>query len=343
MAHRSGKTGGDSVGPQVGDAGRPAGAGLGADRPLDHLHVPVPPLLEALVQVDEALGHLGRLAVVAVHLDQRPLELLRPLAGHVVALGRQVGEERVEQRRAGHGGLDSPAGVAALGVVGEHVAVAPAEHRLELPELGGLEAAGGVEPAPEAEELAGRHRLQDVDLRDGHLEDREHAPQGVQHVGRVARHHPALQVGHLVQQLLEPQLVHLVDDDEQHLVVLVGARALGARARRRGPGTTCTSGRETDRAWPSPRRAATPRGHARAAYGASAGRLPVRLGGRPVAPVVVCTRRPSSSTLYAVGTRAPLSSTAHGASTVPMTSPDAASSMTTDPCAPRANSAPANS
>jgi hypothetical protein len=38
-----------------------------------------------------------------------------------------------------------------------------------------------------------------------------------------------LQVRALVQQLLEPELVDLVDDDEQELVVLGGARALGAQ------------------------------------------------------------------------------------------------------------------
>ena len=37
-----------------------------------------------------------------------------------------------------------------------------------------------------------------------------------------------LQVRELVEQLLEPQLVHLVDDDEEDLVVLVRARPLGA-------------------------------------------------------------------------------------------------------------------
>jgi len=37
---------------------------------------------------------------------------------------------------------------------------------------------------------------------------------------------PALQVRELVEQLLEPELVHLVDDDEEHLVVLVRARVL---------------------------------------------------------------------------------------------------------------------
>ena len=40
---------------------------------------------------------------------------------------------------------------------------------------------------------------------------------------------PALQVRTLVQQLLEPELIDLVDDDEQELVVLGGARALGAQ------------------------------------------------------------------------------------------------------------------
>ena len=36
----------------------------------------------------------------------------------------------------------------------------------------------------------------------------------------------ALEVRELVEQLLEPELVHLVDDDEEHLVVLVRARPL---------------------------------------------------------------------------------------------------------------------
>src|SRR5204862_2254687 len=47
-------------------------------------------------------------------------------------------------------------------------------------------------------------------------------------MGGVAGLEQRLQVGQLVEQLLEPQLVDLVDDDEQELVVLVGAWALGA-------------------------------------------------------------------------------------------------------------------
>src|SRR5687767_6765246 len=59
----------------------PAGAGPRADRALDHLHVVVAPLHDPLVEVDEALGHLGRLAVVAVRLDQSRLHAFGLLRG----------------------------------------------------------------------------------------------------------------------------------------------------------------------------------------------------------------------------------------------------------------------
>ena len=103
-----------------------------------------------------------------------------------------------------------------------------------------MEAAGGLETVAEALELAGGHRLQHVDLRDDRLEDREHALEGVQRVRRVAVLQAALQVCALVQELLEPELVDLVDDDEEELVVLGGAWVLGAQDLveteiRRGP------------------------------------------------------------------------------------------------------------
>jgi len=56
-----GERGAEQGGAQVGRAGRAAGARLGADDPLDHLHVPVAPLLDALVDVDQGLADLGRL------------------------------------------------------------------------------------------------------------------------------------------------------------------------------------------------------------------------------------------------------------------------------------------
>jgi hypothetical protein len=43
----------------------------------------------------------------------------------------------------------------------------------------------------------------------------------------AARLEQGLQLAELVQQLLEPQLVDLVDDDEQHLVVLARPGLLG--------------------------------------------------------------------------------------------------------------------
>src|SRR5262249_38687751 len=79
---------------------------------------------------------------------------------------------------------------------------------------------------PEAEELAGRHRLQHVDLGHRHLQDRQDPLQRVQGVWGVAGLQPVLEVAQLVDQLLEPQLVDLVDDDEQDLVVLLGVGPL---------------------------------------------------------------------------------------------------------------------
>ena len=64
-AQRSGKNGLCSVERRY-SAPYPPVPSPRADRPLDHLHVVVAPLHEALVEVDEPLGDLGGLAVVAV-------------------------------------------------------------------------------------------------------------------------------------------------------------------------------------------------------------------------------------------------------------------------------------
>ena len=98
-----------------------------------------------------------------------------------------------------------------------------AEHELQLPELVRLESARRGQPVAERQELERRHRLEDVDLRDQHLED------GQDPLQRVLRPRPLVlaQQRHdpieLVQQLLEPELVDLVNDDEEDLVVFVGA------------------------------------------------------------------------------------------------------------------------
>ena len=111
---------------------------------------------------------------------------------------------------------------------GQHTRVAPAQDRLELAELARLEAGRGLEPLAEGQELDGRHRLDHVELLDDELEDRQNALEGRERPRLVALLEHPLQVAELVDELLEPELVDLVDDDEQDLVVLVGVRPLGA-------------------------------------------------------------------------------------------------------------------
>ncbi len=97
-----------------------------------------------------------------------------------------------------------------------------AGEELQLAELHRLEPAGRGERLPEREEVLRGHRLQHVDLLDEGPLDDVHPVQevlGPPHPGpRAAEHRVAGRRG-LVQQLLEPQLVDLVDGDEQELVV----------------------------------------------------------------------------------------------------------------------------
>ena len=118
--------------------------------------------------------------------------------------------------------------LAARGVPLGRTRLLASQQKLQLAELERLEAAPRLQPVAKREELERRHRLQHVNLRHDHLEDREHALERVQRARRVPRFQQRVQVVQLVQHLLEPQLVHLVDDDEQGLVVLrpIGHRSL---------------------------------------------------------------------------------------------------------------------
>ena len=95
-----------------------------------------------------------------------------------------------------------------------------AEQELQLAELERLESASRLEALAEREELERGHGLEHVDLGDRHLEDREDALEGRERARRVPLSQQGLQVVELVQHLLEPQLVDLVNDDEQRLIVL---------------------------------------------------------------------------------------------------------------------------
>ena len=114
-----------------------------------------------------------------------------------------------------------------------------AGEELELAELHGLEAARRCQPLPELEEVLRRHRLEHVDLLDEHPLDDVHPaeqvagePQVASAAGRLGRDQRVADGLGLVQELLEPQLVDLVDGDEQQLVVgrRVGLEVLGGRA-----------------------------------------------------------------------------------------------------------------
>src|SRR5690606_24012190 len=155
---------------QVFSAGAAAGPALRPDGALDHLHVTVPPLLHALVQVDEPLAHAGDRRVVAVDVDQDALDLGRRLDGprdvalelrprHVVAAAREVMEERIPDRGATVPRLQEPARRALLRVVSDRALVLLPERELERAELEGLEPAAGLEAVAEREELERRHGL----------------------------------------------------------------------------------------------------------------------------------------------------------------------------------------
>src|SRR5206468_1897866 len=92
----------------------------------------------------------------------------------------------------------------------------------------GLKPARRLQPFAKAEELERRHRLEDVELRYHHLQNRENAFQRVLRAVRLIVFEQAPDVIEFVQQFLEPQLVYLMNDDEEHLVVFGpgGARLL---------------------------------------------------------------------------------------------------------------------
>ena len=102
-----------------------------------------------------------------------------------------------------------------------------AEAVLDHAELHALEPRRRHEKVAEVEEVERRHRLQDVDLV-------EQQPLDLGHPMQVADRPQHVAIGHdpgedvedgveLVEDLLEPQLVRLVDDDEQQLVVGLAA------------------------------------------------------------------------------------------------------------------------
>src|SRR5262245_70394 len=211
---------------QIGSARRSAGAALRANCALDHLHVTVAPLLHPLVEVDEPFAQLGVLAVLSIELDQNPLDLRRRLdhrrhvaiqvgVGHGVAFPCEVAKERIPKRRLAVAALERDTRAAAFWKPLDRRPRLDAEHEFDLPELIRLKPARRVEPLAEAEELERRHCLENVELRDHHFEDRQDPLQRVLRAMRLVLFEQMADAIELVQQLLEPQLIDLMDHDEE--------------------------------------------------------------------------------------------------------------------------------
>ena len=162
--------------------------------------------------------------------------------------GQPRGGER-DQEGVPQGRLLQPPGQPRLLVGGEPAepldvpCVLGAGDELELAELHRLEAAGRREPLAELQEVLRGHRLQHVDLLDQRALDDVHPlqqvlgpPQAAAALTRAAAgpaEHRLASGLDLVQELLEPQLVDLVDRDEEQLVVRGrGAVSAGLAALR---------------------------------------------------------------------------------------------------------------
>lgn len=169
--------------------------------------------------VEQALAHGEHLALLARHGDERAGHRLRVIVGHRVPVCAHQCEEPVPE-----GGLpESPrepfAFLGLRGQVVEEPLVLQATHELELTELRRLEPARRCQHGTELQEILRGHRLQHLDVLDQHPLDRVHAHEQVPRALRSIGEHRVASGFQLEEQLLEPELVGLVHDDEHQLVV----------------------------------------------------------------------------------------------------------------------------
>src|SRR5919204_1889279 len=104
-----------------------------------------------------------------------------------------------------------------------------AGQELELTELHRLEAARRRQLRPEGEKVLRRHRLQHVDLFDQEPPHDANPVQEVPDPKDLARKHAVADGLELMDQFAEPELIRLVDDDEEQLVVRLGQALLEAQ------------------------------------------------------------------------------------------------------------------
>ena len=89
-----------------------------------------------------------------------------------------------------------------------------------MAELVGLKTAGRLQATAERQKLQRGHRLENIELSDENLEDRQDPSERVLRANGIARPEQVHDPIELVEELFEPQLVYLMDHDEQHLIVL---------------------------------------------------------------------------------------------------------------------------
>src|SRR5947208_5251533 len=129
-------------------------------------------------------------------------------------------EERIPQGRLAEPPLDALPVLTAFWIALKRGPSLFAENELDLAKLMRLKAAARLQPVTKRQEVEGRDRLEHIDLRDQGLENRQNALERGRGQRRVVGPEQLLQVIELVQHFLEPQLVDLMDDDEEGLVML---------------------------------------------------------------------------------------------------------------------------
>jgi hypothetical protein len=207
---------------QVRGAGRASRPALGPDLAFHHEDVSLTPGCEQLVMSEHRLGEVELLreaCSVARDGQKAGPPLFEGVRRHPQAPRGQQRAERVPHRWLPQASFES-----IPFLIGERKPVEiagglQARYELEFPELNRLEAARRCKLSSELEEILWRHRLENRDLVYEDAFDCVHSFEEMASANRVSfEEEPTYRI-ELEQELLEPQLVHLVNRDEQELVV----------------------------------------------------------------------------------------------------------------------------
>ena len=191
----------------------------------------IAPFLETFVEIRHQLEEDRGVRLLAVEADQI---LLHPLVGdggelEVASLqgvrdrGAATFEKLIEVMDQGwleEPSLQPGARLGLGGVVCHHLRPLVAQQELELAELPRLEARSRFEPVTEGEERHGGHGFENIELAHQRLHHHADALEGGDRPEEIVGRELTRGLLEFVDQQLEPELVDLVDDDEQHFIVL---------------------------------------------------------------------------------------------------------------------------